>query len=37
MLTGLGFTEDEKDLKVGALSGGQRTKLSLGKLLLSEM
>ena len=36
MLTGLGFTEDEKDLKVGALSGGQRTKLSLGKLLVSD-
>ncbi|MCR5781288.1 MAG: ABC-F family ATP-binding cassette domain-containing protein [Clostridia bacterium] len=36
MLSGLGFTEEEKDLKVSALSGGQRTKIALGKLLLSD-
>ena len=35
-LKGLGFTEADETLPVSALSGGQRTKLSLGKLLLSE-
>ncbi len=35
MLTGLGFTQEEQNLPVGELSGGQRTKISLGKLLLS--
>ena len=35
-LAGLGFTKAEEELSVTALSGGQRTKLSLGKLLLSE-
>ena len=35
-LMGLGFTPEEERLPVTALSGGQRTKLSLGKLLLSE-
>ncbi len=35
-LMGLGFTAEEERLPVTALSGGQRTKLSLGKLLLSE-
>jgi len=35
-LMGLGFTAEEEKLPVTALSGGQRTKLSLGKLLLSE-
>ncbi len=35
-LMGLGFTKEEEALPVSALSGGQRTKLSLGKLLLSE-
>ena len=35
-LSGLGFTKAEESLPVSALSGGQRTKLSLGKLLLSE-
>ncbi|MBR3767132.1 MAG: ABC-F family ATP-binding cassette domain-containing protein [Clostridia bacterium] len=35
-LMGLGFTTEEEKLPVSALSGGQRTKLSLGKLLLSE-
>ena len=34
-LAGLGFTKEEESLPVSALSGGQRTKLSLGKLLLS--
>ncbi len=34
-LAGLGFTKAEEDLPVSALSGGQRTKLSLGKLLMS--
>ena len=35
-LKGLGFSEKDEALPVSALSGGQRTKLSLGKLLLSE-
>lgn len=35
MLTGLGFTDEEQKLPVGQLSGGQRTKIALGKLLLS--
>lgn len=35
-LMGLGFTSEEEKLPVTSLSGGQRTKLSLGKLLLSE-
>ncbi len=35
-LKGLGFSPAEEELPVLALSGGQRTKLSLGKLLLSE-
>ncbi len=35
-LRGLGFSPEEENLPVSALSGGQRTKLSLGKLLLSE-
>lgn len=35
-LMGLGFSPEEERLPVSALSGGQRTKLSLGKLLLSE-
>ncbi len=34
-LLGLGFSENDLDLKVSALSGGQRSKLSLCKLLLS--
>ncbi|MBQ6164123.1 MAG: ABC-F family ATP-binding cassette domain-containing protein [Clostridia bacterium] len=34
-LTGLGFTLEETDMPVGKLSGGQRTKISLAKLLLS--
>ncbi|MGN0500888.1 MAG: ribosomal protection-like ABC-F family protein [Ruminococcus sp.] len=35
-LLGLGFTEKELDMPVGNLSGGQRSKLSLAKLLLSK-
>ncbi len=35
-LMGLGFTAEDEALPVSALSGGQKTKLSLGKLLLSE-
>ncbi len=34
-LIGLGFSESDLQLKVSALSGGQRSKLSLCKLLLS--
>ena len=34
-LAGLGFTEDEKQMPVSNLSGGQRAKLQLAKLLLS--
>ena len=36
MLSGLGFSEEEQNLRVGDLSGGQRTKIALGKLLLSD-
>lgn len=36
VLKGLGFTEPEFDKKVSVLSGGQKTRLLLGKLLLSE-
>ena len=34
-LTGLGFTYEETEQNVRVLSGGQRTKISLAKLLLS--
>ena len=34
-LIGIGFSEDELDFKVSALSGGQRSKIELCKLLLS--
>lgn len=34
-LRGLGFTDEEFNLKTRSLSGGQRSKLSLAKLLLS--
>ena len=34
-LLGLGFTEDDFSMNVGSLSGGQRSKLCLAKLLLS--
>lgn len=36
VLKGLGFTEDEFDKPVDALSGGQKTRVSLGKLLLTK-
>ena len=35
VLKGLGFTEEEFQKKVTTLSGGQKTRVSLGKLLLS--
>ena len=35
-LLGLGFSEDEFKLKVNSLSGGQKTRVSLGKLLLGD-
>ena len=35
VLKGLGFAEDEFDKTVSTLSGGQKTRVSLGKLLLS--
>ena len=36
ILKGLGFTEDDFDKKVNTLSGGQKTRIALGKLLLSK-
>lgn len=33
-LIGLGFSEEDFNIKVSALSGGQRTRISLGKILL---
>lgn len=36
VLKGLGFSEEEFGKKVSVLSGGQKTRLLLGKLLLSE-
>ncbi len=36
ILKGLGFTEDEFSKKVASLSGGQKTRLSLGRLLLTK-
>lgn len=36
VLKGLGFTEEEFDKPVSRLSGGQKTRVSLGKLLLSK-
>ncbi|MCD8391573.1 MAG: ABC-F type ribosomal protection protein, partial [Firmicutes bacterium] len=35
-LLGLGFSEDDFDLDVSKLSGGQKTRVELGKLLLSD-
>ena len=35
-LLGLGFDDNEMQLTIGALSGGQRAKLQLAKLLLSD-
>lgn len=36
VLKGLGFTEDEFSKKTDTLSGGQKTRVSLGKLLLTK-
>ncbi len=36
ILKGLGFQEDEFSKKVNTLSGGQKTRIALGKLLLSK-
>lgn len=36
VLKGLGFREDEFDRKINTLSGGQKTRLSLAKLLLEQ-
>ena len=36
VLKGLGFTEDEFSKSITALSGGQKTRVSLGKLLLTK-
>lgn len=35
VLLGLGFSEEQFSLSVGKLSGGQKTRVSLGKILLS--
>ena len=35
-LTGLGFSEEEFNLKVSNLSGGQKTRVALAKILLSD-
>lgn len=36
ILKGLGFTEEEFEKKVSTLSGGQKTRIALGKLLLQK-
>lgn len=36
MLMGLGFSEDEFSMRVSQLSGGQKTRVALGKILLSD-
>ncbi len=36
ILKGLGFQEDEFDKKVATLSGGQKTRVALGKMLLQK-
>lgn len=36
ILKGLGFSEDDFSRKTSSLSGGQKTRVSLGKLLLSQ-
>lgn len=36
VLKGLGFTEDDFPMPVNTLSGGQKTRVALGKLLLSK-
>ena len=36
ILKGLGFTEEDFDKRINTLSGGQKTRIALGKLLLSQ-
>ena len=36
ILKGLGFSEEEFDKRIDTLSGGQKTRIALGKLLLSK-
>ena len=36
VLKGLGFNEEDFSMKISTLSGGQKTRVSLGKLLLSK-
>ena len=36
VLKGLGFTEEDADRQIETLSGGQKTRVALGKLLLSK-
>ena len=36
VLKGLGFTEEDFNKKVSSLSGGQKTRISLGRLLLTK-
>ena len=36
VLKGLGFTEEDFDKQVATLSGGQKTRVALGKLLISK-
>lgn len=36
VLKGLGFTEADYDTKISVLSGGQKTRIALGRLLLSK-
>lgn len=36
VLKGLGFTEADYDTKISTLSGGQKTRVALGRLLLSQ-
>src|SRR5699024_1411667 len=36
VLTGLGFSEDAFNLLISELSGGQKTRIALGKLLLQQ-
>ena len=35
VIKGLGFSTDESSQNIGELSGGQKTRVALGKLLLS--
>ncbi|MCR5655576.1 MAG: ABC-F family ATP-binding cassette domain-containing protein [Lachnospiraceae bacterium] len=36
VLNGLGFTQDDCDKKLSVLSGGQKTRIALGKILLTK-